>query len=130
MSDIVLIAAGLIFALAVLAFIVFVLRQRGTPIDPVAEQRMAELSRHVTELAGALDMERKMNSERIANMKETFASLAAEALQRNNEGFLNLADESFKRHREGAITDLDKRETAIEGLVKPVKESLDKFELK
>jgi DNA recombination protein RmuC len=130
MSDIVLIAAGLIFVLAVLAFIVFVLRQRGTPVDPVAEQRMAELSRHVAELAGALDMERKMNSERLVNMRETFASLAAEALQRNNEGFLHLADEAFKRHQEGAVTDLETREKAIEGLIKPVKESLDKFETK
>jgi DNA recombination protein RmuC len=130
MIEISLIAAGLIFTLGVLGFIVLLLRQRGAPADSMAEQRMAELSSHVANLANALDVERKMNAERIANMKETFASLAAEALQRNNEGFLNLADESFKRHREGAITDLDKREKAIEGLVKPVKESLDKFELK
>jgi DNA recombination protein RmuC len=130
MSDVVLIAAGLIFALGMLAFIVFVLRQRGASVDSVADPRMDELSRHVAELAGALDMERKMNSERLANMRETFASLAAEALQRNNEGFLHLADEAFKRHQEGAVTDLEKREKAIEGLVKPVKESLDKIETK
>ena len=130
MSDIALIATGLIFVLGVLAFIVFMLRQRQAPIDLVAEQRMAELSRHVGELAGALDMERKMNAERLANMRETFTSLAAEALQRNNEGFLHLADEAFKRHQEGAVTDLEKREKAIEGLVKPVKESLEKFETK
>jgi DNA recombination protein RmuC len=71
-----------------------------------------------------------MNSERIEKMRETFASLAAEALQRNNAGFLQLADEAFKRHQEGAVTDLEKREKAIENLVKPVKESLDKFEVK
>jgi DNA recombination protein RmuC len=131
MTETVLITvAGLIFALGVLVFIVVMLRPRGASVDPAAAARMAELSDRVIDLANALDTERKMNSERIAHMKETFGSLAAEALQRNNEGFLHLADEVFKRHQESAVTDLDKRGKAIEGLVKPVKESLDKFEAK
>ena len=130
MSETLLITLGLIFALGVLAFIVVMLRPRAIPVDLTAERRMAELSNHVATLANALDVERQMNSERISKMRETFAALAAEALQRNNEGFLHLADEAFKRHQEGAVTDLEMREKAIEGLVKPVKESLDKFETK
>jgi len=129
MTEILLIAA-LIFVLGVLAFIVVVNRQRGPVPDPVAERQMAELNARVIDLAKALEIERRMNSERLAQMKETFTSLASEALQRNNEGFLTLADEAFKRHREGAVNDLDKREKAIEGLVKPVKETLEKFETK
>jgi len=127
MNETIFIVGGLIFVLGVLAFIVLLRRQRGAYSDIADEQRL-DLNGRVADLANALEMERKMNAERITHMKETFFSLAAEALQRNNEGFLNLANETFKRHQEGAVTDLEKREKAIEGLVKPVKESLDKFE--
>jgi DNA recombination protein RmuC len=130
MSETILFAAGLVFASGVLVFIALIIRSRGGPANSAIEQRTAELSGQVATLASALELERRMNSERITGMKEAFASLAADALHRNNEGFLNLADEIFKRYRDGAVSDLDKREKAIEGLVKPVKESLEKFESK
>lgn len=128
--DTLLILTALIFVLGVLAFIAMVIRQRAPATDPLAEQRAVELNARLADLTNALDLERRLNAERISQLKETFTALASEALQRNNEGFLTLADEAFKRHRESAINDLEKKEKAIEGLVKPVKETLDKFDAK
>ncbi len=130
MTQTTFIVSGLIFVLGVLAFIALLLRRRPAEINSVAEQRIAELARQVGTLANALEVERKVSVERLANMKDTFGSLAADALKKNNEGFLQAAEETFKRYREGTVADLEKREKAIEGLVKPVKESLDKFESK
>jgi DNA recombination protein RmuC len=80
------------------------------------------------ELSSVLENERRQQSERVAFIKNTFAAIATEALRQNNEGFLALAEERLKRQQEGAINQLEMREKAIEGLVKPVKESLDRFE--
>jgi DNA recombination protein RmuC len=82
------------------------------------------------ELSNALDTERQLNSERLASMKDTFAAIASDALQQNNEGFLTLAKETFGRYQDGAVNELEKRQKAIDELVKPVKESLDRFESK
>ena len=130
MSQTTLIVTGLIFVLGVLAFVVLLLRLRPAPTDTAVDQRIAELTRHVGDLASALEYERKVSAERLENMKDTFGSLAADALQKNNESFVQAAEETFKRYKEGAIGDLEKREKAIEGLVKPVRDSLEKFETK
>ncbi len=82
------------------------------------------------QLSSTLQAERQLNSERLANMKETFSAIAAEALQKNNVGFLGLAEQTFKRYQDGAANQLEKREKAIEGMVKPVKELLDRFDSK
>lgn len=125
-----LIIVGFVCLVGLLAYGVFFLRSKQKLNDAAATQRMFELSEHVTKLAGALEIERQISSERLTGMKETFASIAAEALQKNNQGFLSLAEENFKRHRDGAVTDLVEREKAIESLIKPVKESLEKFDTK
>ena len=52
-------------------------------------------------------------------LRDRFATLATEALQRNNEGFLALASERFRALQETASTDLSGRHKAIEGLVQP-----------
>lgn len=90
----------------------------------------ARASRRIFELSNILVTERKFNEERLANMKDSFAAIAADALKQNNDGFLTLAKETFERYQEGANNELDKREKSIEGLVKPVKESLERFESK
>jgi DNA recombination protein RmuC len=80
------------------------------------------------ELSGALENERRMHSDRVAFIKNTFAGIATEALRQNNEGFLALAEERLRRQQDSATNQLELREKAIEGLVQPVKESLERFE--
>ena len=65
-----------------------------------------------------------------AELERKFAGLASEALGKNSESFLKLVSERFEKHSESAKEDLEKRRTAIETLVKPLGESLTKFESK
>jgi DNA recombination protein RmuC len=90
----------------------------------------AQFRGKLIQLSSALESERQMNTERLVSMKDTFVAIASDALKKNNDGFLTLAKETFERYQQGAVTDLEKREKAIEHLVKPVKETLDRFEMK
>jgi len=65
--------------------------------------------------------------ERLAN---EFKALSAEALTRNNESFLKLAQATLEKYQEGAKGDLNARQLAVETLVKPLKESLEKVDKK
>lgn len=58
----------------------------------------------------------------------TFRALSADALRASNEEFLRLARATLETTLKGAEGDLGKRETAIAGLVKPLQESLVKYE--
>lgn len=61
-------------------------------------------------------------------LSDTFKALSADALKSSAEQFLQLAKTSLRSHTEEAKGDLEKRRIAIENLVKPVAESLGKFE--
>ncbi len=59
---------------------------------------------------------------------EAFHALSGEALQRNNELFLNLAKTSFQTLQAEARGDLSQRQQAIDELVRPLHESLIRYE--
>ena len=61
-------------------------------------------------------------------LSDTFKALSADALKFSSEQFLQLAKTSLQSHTEEAKGDLEQRKQAIENLVKPVAESLGKFE--
>lgn len=63
-------------------------------------------------------------------LTDSFKALSAEALKHNNHSFLELATLKFEKFQETAKTDLHMRQKAIDDSVKPVKESLDKFDNK
>ena len=67
---------------------------------------------------------RKMDDE----LERKFTVLASDALGKNSENFLKLVSERFGKHRETADEELEKRKKEIETLVKPIGESLSKFE--
>jgi DNA recombination protein RmuC len=54
--------------------------------------------------------------------------LSAEAMARNNRIFLDLAQSTLQRAQQAAAGELAQRQQAIEGVVKPVRESLDKVD--
>jgi DNA recombination protein RmuC len=98
---------------------------------------LAQANRNLTELETRLIEERKAAGEKLGLLNETqaklsdaFKALSAEALKSNNESFLNLARATLEKFQEGARSDLEKRQTAIDQLVKPVKETLQKFDVK
>ena len=67
---------------------------------------------------------RKMDDE----LERKFTVLASDALGKNSDNFLKLVSERFGKHRETADEELEKRKKEIETLVKPIGESLSKFE--
>ncbi len=108
--------------------------------DEALEELRDRLSAAETSAAATqveLQKEREAAAEKLAmlenartNLAETFQSLSAEALRRNNASFLELANTSLERFQETARGDLEKRQTAITDLVKPVRDSLEKVDLK
>jgi DNA recombination protein RmuC len=86
-------------------------------------------------LEAELGHERRAAEQRAAAFDETrthltgeFARLSTLALQQNNEQFLQLADTKLKETRQAAEGELAKRQEAIEQLLKPIGEQLDKYE--
>lgn len=64
------------------------------------------------------------------NLTDSFKSLSAETLQQNNRHFLDLATQSFEKLSMQSKMDLERRQEMIENTVKPVRESLEKFDQK
>ncbi|MEE8555607.1 MAG: DNA recombination protein RmuC [bacterium] len=75
-----------------------------------------------------LVLARLLKSREQAQLREAFQALSAGALERNNEQFLQLAKTSFETLQAQAKGDLELRNKAVEGLVTPLKESLDKLQ--
>lgn len=63
-----------------------------------------------------------------SQFEATFKSLAGDVLKSNSSEFLKLAETSFKVLQTRASGDLQQREKAVESLVKPIRESLEKAE--
>jgi DNA recombination protein RmuC len=63
-------------------------------------------------------------------LRDTFQTLSAEALRLNNQSFLDLARTSLGEFQKGATSELAARQQAIDALVKPIGESLEKMDAK
>ncbi len=93
------------------------------------------LRTQLAEMRTRLEDESKAAAEKQAlldraeqRLADTFKALSSDALKSSAEQFLQLAKTSLQSHTEEAKGDLEKRRIAIENLVKPVAESLGKFE--
>ena len=89
------------------------------------------------ELQTTIAKERKLSEEKLGllaeaqtTLSDAFKALSAEALNTNNQAFVQLARETLEKYQEGAKGDLEKRQQAIDQLVKPVRESLEKVDSK
>jgi len=61
-------------------------------------------------------------------LEDTFKALSSDALKSNNEQFLKLARANLEKYQSEAKGDLTERQKAIETLVHPLKENLDKYQ--
>jgi DNA recombination protein RmuC len=78
----------------------------------------------------AIDEQKKFIAEAQRALKDSFDALSAAALDKNNHSFLDLAKTALETHVTEAKGDLDKRQQAIDNLVKPLGESLTKMDEK
>lgn len=71
-------------------------------------------------------LEERVAAERKADarLRDAFAALSAEALQRNNQSFLDLARAQLGEFQQSASFDLAQRQQAVDELVRPIRESL------
>ena len=96
------------------------------------DARRVEHETSARELERSLGEQRRLLDEAEGKLGDTFQALAAQALQQSQQGFMALAAEKMSSMRDQAAGDLDARQkahqTAIEGLVKPVRESIDKVD--
>lgn len=121
--------------------------RRAAEIEARLIQTSAESARHeqesqtirnqFTELRSRLDSEIKAAAEKQAlleraeiKLSDTFKALSADALRSSSEQFLQLAKTSLSTQTEEAKGEIEKRKVAIETLIKPMTESLGKFELR
>ncbi|MDB6093892.1 MAG: hypothetical protein JWM32_1454 [Verrucomicrobia bacterium] len=91
-----------------------------------ARAEVARLSTSNTQLSTQLVAEHDAQ----ARLTNEFKALSADALSRNNTSFLELARESFAKLQQQSSGDLEKRQLAIDALVKPLKESLQQVDAK
>jgi len=80
------------------------------------------------ELSQRLEDERQILAEAREKLTDTFKALASTTLEDSNKAFLALAKQTFEKVLAEAKGDLGKREEAINGLVKPLAESLKTFD--
>ncbi|HWA27423.1 MAG TPA: DNA recombination protein RmuC [Lacunisphaera sp.] len=103
----------------------------------LARTRLAEIESAKSKIESELAAERAAAAEKIAvltdaheRLKAEFSALSANALRANNQSFLELARETFGKLHQQSTSDLSQRQQAIDALVKPLKESLEKVDAK
>ncbi len=76
----------------------------------------------------ALQEAKETQAKAIADLRDTFKALSADALRQNQPEFLRLANETFGKLQETAKGDLANRQEAIKGLVEPLKQQLESYQ--
>ena len=64
----------------------------------------------------------------IADLRDAFKAMSADALKQNAPEFLRLAEQSFGKFQEAAKGDLEKRQESIKVLVEPLKQQLETYQ--
>ena len=95
----------------------------------------AKLREQAAALESTLQHERHAATEKLelinhatSELREAFQALASDALRSNNQSFLQLAKASLEKFQSEAKGDLDTRQKAVENLVAPIKDSLNKVD--
>ena len=110
------------------------LQQRMEDLAALRERMKAEGEMRVAaetklqEAQASLEEQKKLVGEAKRNLSEAFQALSAEALKSNNEAFITLARSTFETIEARAKGDLATRQQAIDALVTPLKDSLNRYE--
>jgi DNA recombination protein RmuC len=100
----------------------------------LAEQRVADTARlHARELQALQEAHARTESllkEYDTTLRQSFGKLAADALKHSSEQFLSLAQQKLAHASAESAADLEKRREAVERLVKPISDTLQKTDEK
>jgi len=110
---------------------------KKTEENQYLQTKIESLLSRSSELETLLSKEKELSTQRLQDFEKAreelanaFKALASDSLRQSNTSFLELAESTFAKFHEMAKGDLEKREVSIAGLVKPVQESLLKFDAK
>ncbi len=93
-----------------------------------AKVQLSLADERLKQAAENMEAQKQAFEERKKEMETHFKVLAGDALKANREDFIALANQNFQVAQEKANKELEVRKKAIEGLVKPLGENLDKLE--
>lgn len=110
---------GLLVGLFIQHLFARVTRTRLEGIIALREAEIQSEAERATERDAALEATQNA-------LKAVFGDLARQSLEQNSENFLRLAGERFANEQNKAKAELGAREKAVEALVKPLQEALDK----
>ena len=98
-------------------------------------EKISELNQSIVRLETTLEHERRADKENKAildnftqKFRDAFQALSSEALKSNNQSFLELAKATLEKYQAEAKGDLEQRQKAVENLVTPIKQSLEKVD--
>jgi DNA recombination protein RmuC len=96
---------------------------------------VTQLSVERTDLSTRLEAEVRAGKERLELLSEakqaladSFKALSSDALKSNNQSFIDLAKATLERFQESARGDLEARHKAVDQLVQPIRQSLEKVD--
>lgn len=95
--------------------------QREQEVRVRAETSLEEAKKKLAE-------QKELLAEATQRLTDTFKALSADALKSNNRAFLDLARQALENVVAEARGDLQQRHEAIDGLIKPLKEELARYE--
>jgi DNA recombination protein RmuC len=96
-----------------------------------AQEEQSRRTAAETALQGSLQNlaeQKQLLDEARTKLMDAFRALASQALTESSQQFLKLAGESFQVLQQRAVGDLAQKEISIEGMVKPLQESVTKLE--
>ncbi len=109
--------------------------ERSSATGDELRERLAQTGREQARLEAEVAFERQAAAARQAawdqdreRLTGSFAELSRQALQRNAEEFLELADQRLRQAQVAAQGDLSQRQQAINQLLEPFRETLQKYE--
>lgn len=101
------------------------------------DAHILELRTEFASLQATMKQEKKAFEEKILLLQEAekkltdaFKAISSDVLKSSSQSFLELAAAKFEKMEQGVKGDLSQRQKAIDSLVKPIKESLDKVDHK
>lgn len=110
------------------------LRSKEELIANIRDER-SFLEKKIAECEVGLVHERRAFEEKLEvinnaqqRLTETFKAVSSDVLKDNSQSFLELATAKLEKFQEGARHDLQGRQKAIDDLVKPIKESIEKVD--
>ena len=105
--------------------------EKGESAYSEVRDTVTSLKAREAQLETTIKQERQQAAEKLEvvnnaqeKLSDAFKALSSDALKNNNESFLKLAKSTLEKFQETAKGDLDKRQQAIDVLVKPLEKSL------